>query len=186
MYKYKCLNKNIYAFDEYRLIPIRKKDLEMIRIWRNSQIKNLRQKKLLSSKDQNLYYTNTIKQQFLKDRPDLLLFSFLLNKKLIGYGGLVHINWIDKNAETSFLIETARSLKRKKYEKDYRIFIEMIKEIAFNQLKLHRLHSETYSFRKGQINLLENNGFIREGKIREGLFYEKHYYDIIIHGLLNK
>jgi hypothetical protein len=34
-----------------------------------------------------------------------LLFSFLKNGECIGYGGLVHINWIDQNAEISFMID---------------------------------------------------------------------------------
>ena len=35
-----------------------------------------------------------------------VLFNYLHNGKCIGYGGLVHINWIDKNAEVSFIMDT--------------------------------------------------------------------------------
>jgi hypothetical protein len=43
---------------------------------------------------------------FEQQQPSQLLFSFLENDKCIGYGGLVHINWIDSNAEISFIMNT--------------------------------------------------------------------------------
>ena len=43
-----------------------------------------------------------VKKQFKEKQPNQLLFSFIENNLLIGYGGLVHIDWTNKNAEISF------------------------------------------------------------------------------------
>ena len=67
---------------------------------------HLRQTKKLTKKDQDLYFKDTIYKQFSQDKPEQILFSFLENDICIGYGGLVHINWKNKTAEISFLIDT--------------------------------------------------------------------------------
>ena len=84
-------------------------DAESLRIWRNDQIDALRQSQYLSSAAQKKYFEKVIKVEFPKTNPSLLLVRFTLNNKFIGYGGLVHINWTDKRAEVSFLLETGRS-----------------------------------------------------------------------------
>ena len=54
-----------------------------------------------------------ILKQFKLQRPSQMLFSFYNQNKLIGYGGLVHINWIHKNAEISFLLKPATAISIK-------------------------------------------------------------------------
>ena len=62
--------------------------------------------KKLTVEDQDAYFENIISTLFDQEQPKQILFSFLKDNKFIGYGGLVHINWIDKNAEISFLMNT--------------------------------------------------------------------------------
>jgi len=106
MIKYKCLNQNEFNFNEYKIVPIRFEDRLDIMKWRNEQIYHLRQVKPLTIDDQNNYFNNVISKLFEQEKPNQLLFSFLKNDVCIGYGGLVHINWIDKNAEISFIMNT--------------------------------------------------------------------------------
>ncbi|MBK8827806.1 MAG: GNAT family N-acetyltransferase, partial [Saprospiraceae bacterium] len=74
--------------------------------WRNEQMYHLRQSKLLTVDDQERYFTNVVAHLFDKEQPDQILFSYIEGDVCIGYGGLVHINWIDKNAELSFIMDT--------------------------------------------------------------------------------
>ena len=74
---------------------------------------HLRQDKPLTEEDQEAYFLNVVAKLFEQERPNQLLFSFLDGDKCIGYGGLVHINWIDKNAEISFIMNT--SLEKSPY-----------------------------------------------------------------------
>jgi len=104
---YKCLNNQVFSHVEFKIVPIRMEDRFAIMKWRNEQIYHLRQNKPLTIEDQENYFTKTVDKLFNQVQPNQILFSFLENDICIGYGGLVHINWIDKNAEISFIMDTA-------------------------------------------------------------------------------
>ena len=106
MKKYKILEQQIFEINEYKLVPIRYQDRMSIMKWRNEQIYHLRQKTLLTKDDQEKYFINVIERLWEDPQPDQILFSLLKENDCIGYGGLVHINWIDKNSELSFIMNT--------------------------------------------------------------------------------
>ena len=101
---YKCLSQNIFSHEKYALVPIRDEDKYTIMQWRNEQIDILRQKQPLTKERQEQYFAITVANLFTQEKPEQLLFSFLENGVLIGYGGLVHIDWESKNAEIYFLM----------------------------------------------------------------------------------
>ena len=104
--KYSILINNKILFKNYSIIPLRKSDIQKIRVWRNDQMNILRQTTNLTPKNQLNYFNEFIKTSFQDNKPNIILFSFLLDKICIGYGGLVHINWNSKSAEISFLNDT--------------------------------------------------------------------------------
>ena len=104
--EYICLKNQSYEHNEFSIVPIRYEDRLEIMKWRNDQIYHLRQDQPLTEKEQNVYFQNTVVNLFKKKNPNQILFSFLRKNICIGYGGLVHINWIDKNAEISFIMDT--------------------------------------------------------------------------------
>ncbi|NLM18529.1 MAG: GNAT family N-acetyltransferase, partial [Clostridiaceae bacterium] len=106
MNSYKILNKQTFIQGDYSLVPIRIKDRYDIMKWRNDQIYHLRQSEPLTKEVQDDYFNNVVSKLFTQDKPNQLLFSYLYKNECIGYGGLVHINWIDKNAEISFVMNT--------------------------------------------------------------------------------
>jgi hypothetical protein len=87
------LKNQTYSLDDYTITPLRFQDITLIRKWRNSQIIVLRQKKPLTVKQQLSYFKTVIKKSFNSKKPEVILFSFILNKSCIGYGGFVHIDW---------------------------------------------------------------------------------------------
>src|SRR5690554_7644655 len=101
---YKVLSKQVYTAGNYSLVPIRMEDRFDIMKWRNEQIYHLRQSKPLTLEDQNHYFNNIVTKLFGQEQPTQILFSCLEGDRCIGYGGLVHINWLDKNAEVSFIM----------------------------------------------------------------------------------
>ena len=103
---YKVLKTQNYAAGEYSIVPIRMEDRYLIMQWRNEQIYHLRQSKPLTEQEQDNYFNTVVAGLFEQIQPDQILFSYLEGEKCIGYGGLVHINWIDKNAEISFIINS--------------------------------------------------------------------------------
>ena len=122
MNSYKILNKQVYSQGEYSLVPIRIEDRFEIMKWRNEQIYHLRQAEPLTVEMQNNYFENVVSKLFAQEKPSQLLFSYLENDKCIGYGGLVHINWLDKNAEISFIMDT--SLEEREFSKHWSIYLD--------------------------------------------------------------
>lgn len=182
--KYIALKKNEFSHGDYSLIPIHCKDMERIRKWRNAQIYVLRQSDILSSHDQKLYYDDIIKPSFYDKNTRLLLFSFIKNNQLIGYGGLVNISWKDKRAEMSFLLDDQRALNESRYKEDMGNFIHLIKKVIFEEMKFNRVFTETFSFRTFHISILEENGYVKEGALREHVLESDKFYDSIIHGMI--
>lgn len=186
MVQYKCLDKKKILFKNYSLVPLRKQHIQIIRKWRNEQMSILRQKKKLTKKEQVDYYEKIIKKTFNKKNPNLILFSLLLENICIGYGGLTNIDWIAKKSEVSFLLDTSRSKDKKTYRKDFRIFLNFILDLAFIELKMNKLFTETYDIRPIHVSVLENVGFKLENRVKRRVFVKGKYVDSLYHNYLRK
>lgn len=191
--------KSVPDFKEFNnnqimIIPIKFEHRLNILKWRNEQLFHLRQKELISEKNQQKYFNNILRPLFEQKHPNQLLFSIFLKNKFVGYGGLVHINWIDKHCELSFLVETSILEKHEDVHElnsgnsDYKLifseFISCMKEITFKNLKFNRLFTETYSIRKKHIKILEINKFKFEGAQREKVFIGKEFVDSLYHSII--
>lgn len=163
------------------LVPYRKMDIYKIMKWRNDQIDILRQNTIIKRKQQESYYENSIHPTLFQRNPRQQLFSYLLDGKCIGYGGLTNIDWKSRSAELSFLVKTARANNLNEYKGDFSSFLFIIKKIAFEELKLARLHTETYAPRKDHIKILEANGFMHEKTIINHVKIKGIYENALIH-----
>lgn len=184
--KYKALSHTIFSRNNLSIIPIREEDMESIRIWRNSQMDVLRQKNILTEENQKKYFQDIVVPLFSESKPKQLLFSYLEDGILIGYGGLVNISWEDMRAEMSFLMNSDIASMNERYQKYMSEFISLIKILIFEELNFNRLFTETYEFRKFHIQVLLQNGFIEEGILREQIIEKGIYYNSIIHSILKK
>src|SRR5690606_1415895 len=140
-------------------------DRNKIMKWRNEQIYHLRQKEPLTAGQQDRYFNEIVASLFTQEKPDQILFSYLKGDECIGYGGLVHINWIDKNAEISFIMKT--ELEKKEFEMHWRIFMELIEQVAFKELNLHKLFVYAFDLRPHLYKAIEERGFIKEAVLKE-------------------
>jgi len=100
---------------------------------------------------------------------------------LIGYGGLVNISWLNKRAEVSFLLNTSIVKNKKKYEIHFKNFFSFISKTSFLKLKLEKIYTETFIFRKKHIKLLEINGFKKEGFLKNHYYKNKKKINSILH-----
>jgi hypothetical protein len=184
--EYKCLKQQNFKLEEFQIIPIRYEDRYKIMNWRNDQIYHLRQDKILTKKDQDKYFLKVVSKLFLENYPKQILFSYLRKNKLIGYGGIVHIDWNKKTAEMSFLVNTDISGDCKEYHESITSFIKLIKIVVFNHLSFIRLFTECYDLRDYHINILEQNMFLFEKRIKRKYFYKNKEYDSLIHYISNE
>jgi len=180
--KYSFLTKNKILLGKYSIAPLRKQDIQKIRKWRNEQIRVLRQQSPLTKTDQIKYFEHVIKKSFHEIQPDVILFSFLKENNCIGYGGLVHINWNSKRGEVSFVSDTIRTESKKIYQKDFSIFLKLLFKISFDDMCLNKLTTETFDIRPWTIEVLENQGFKKEGRLRKHVLIDDRFYDSILHG----
>ena len=180
---YKCLKIQEFSKEKYKIIPIRFEDRFNIMNWRNEQIYHLRQSKLLTEKDQNEYFTEIINPLFLNDKPTQILFSFIKNDICVGYGGLVHINWSDKHAEISFLMNTAHEALR--FDEYWKEFLKLIELVAFEQLEFNKVYTYAFDHRPKLYQVLELNEFIKEATLKNQVFFQNKYIDVVIHSKQN-
>jgi len=184
MKSYKVLNSQLFSTNGFSIVPIRYEDRMAILKWRNEQIYHLRQDKPLTEEDQDIYFNAVINKLFDQEHPSQLLFSYMENDVCIGYGGLVHINWIDKNAEVSFIMNT--ELEKDYFSKHWTTFLELIEQVAFKDLNFHKLSTYAFDLRPHIYEIIENAGFIKEAILKEHCLFNGEYKDVIMHGKLNK
>ncbi len=165
------------------IVPIRYEDRFLIMKWRNEQIYHLRQEKFLTEEDQNHYFNHVVLALFDQLRPGQILFSYLENDKCIGYGGLVHINWSDRRAEVSFIIDT--ELEKEFFKRHWTIFLRLIEQVAFRELNFHKIYTYAFDLRPYLYEAIEAVGFRKEATLREHCFFNGEYIDVILHSKLN-
>ncbi|HIP36660.1 MAG TPA: GNAT family N-acetyltransferase [Crocinitomix sp.] len=177
--QYRCLNKSSFSNKEYSIIPIRYEDRLNIMKWRNEQMYHLRQNKPLTIENQNQYFENIVLPLFVQEKPNQILFSFLKNNTLIGYGGLVHINWIDKSAEISFVMNT--QLEKENFEKYWSIYLGLIEKVAFESLNFNSIFTYAYNLRPKLYPILTNNGFKLKEILKNKIKINGKPIDVVIH-----
>lgn len=184
MKSYRSLQKQIYKSGEYSIVPIRSEDRYRIMRWRNEQMYHLRQNKALTAEGQDDYFENVITKLFEEEKPDQILFSYLKEGECVGYGGLVHINWIDKNAEISFIMDTA--LEENHFEYNWIRFLSLLEEVAWSGLNLHKIYTYAFDIRPKLYSALEKAGFNLDAVLNEHCFIEGESKKVKIHSKLNK
>ena len=183
MANYRCLKQQKYSFGDYSIVPLRYEDRFTIMKWRNEQIYHLRQAHPLTEDNQQRYFDNVVAKLYDNPKPDQILFSYLEKGVCIGYGGLVHINWIDRNGEISFIMNT--QLEAEHFAEHWSNYLTMLKSVAFDDLGLHKIYTYAFDLRPHLYTMLEANGYIREATLKEHCFFDGEYKDVVLHSLWN-
>ncbi len=182
MSQYSVLNDQVFKSNNYSIVPIRYEDRYAIMQWRNEQIYHLRQDKPLTKEAQDKYFDEVVAKIFKQEKPNQLLFSYLKDHQCIGYGGLVHINWVDKNAEISFVMDT--SLEEKYFKLHWSTYLALIEQVAFRELDLHKLYVYAFDLRPHLYSALELNDYFLDSRLKEHCFFEQQYRDVVIYSKL--
>jgi RimJ/RimL family protein N-acetyltransferase len=178
--QYKIFGPRPLTQDRYSISSIQLEDAEEIRCWRNEQMPALRQSILLSKEEQLTYFENVLKPEFNQTHPRQVLVRFCLNGKLIGYGGIVHLDWENLRGEVSFLLATERTSDSKSYCEELNLFFTLIKRLGFCELGLNKLTTEAYAHRAFHVQAIEDAGFSREGVLRQHVKIEGQWVDAVV------
>lgn len=163
---YACMPRHRVARGAFSVRAVSPEDIEPIRLWRNAQMDVLRQTQPISPDEQVAYYAQQIWPTLALPQPPNILLAYEESGRRIGYGGLVHIAWPHRRAEVSFLLDPTQLSSRARFDRLFETFLLLMQELAFEDLNLRRLCTETYAFRTEHIDMLEKCGFEREGVLR--------------------
>ena len=139
-------------------------------------------------------YTNTFRPvsemeqrvwfQRLSESTDQIVLGIELVKerKLIGTCGLYSIDYPNRKAEVRIKIG-AKSNWGQGYGKEA---VELLIDFAFADLNLRRLSLKVLSTNDRALRIYENVGFEREGILKEAMYIQGRYHDLITMALLRK
>lgn len=159
--------------------------IETIRRWRNAQMDVLRQAEPITPEAQQRYFEQTVWPDKQVENPHNILLIYLREGQPIGYGGLVHIAWEHKRAELSFLLDPRHERQSDRRAILFARFLQLMKRLAFEDLRLNRLYTETFATRRQHMETLEQAGFRREGCLRQHVRLDGQAIDSIMHGCIS-
>jgi len=167
--------------DKIQLRAVERDDLALMRDWRNQPDlrRHFREFRELNLVNQEQWFTR------ISASPND--FMFVIERTSdgapIGVAGLVYVHWILRSADLSLYIgaddiyidgpggfaeDAARTLIR----------------YAFDNLNLHKVWTELYSFDAKKIELYTRLGFHRDGVLRDNAFEDGRYHDSYIYSRL--
>lgn len=158
--------------------------IELIRCWRNAQIDVLRQTRPITTEEQVAYFERAIWPDKEADQPANILLGLFQNDRLIGYGGLVHIAWDYARAEVSFLLDSEIAGDDEGVSTLFAAWLRQMQSLAFDDLGLSRLTTETYAMRTLHLRVLDEAGFRQEGVLRQHVRVGGRPMDAVVHGCL--
>lgn len=163
------------------LRAIAKEDLPILMSWRNqpSFRKYFREYRELNSVQQESWFENHV----INDRnTEMFSIVELSTGDIIGACGLCYIDWINRNADFSIYIG-----KDNVYIDDiYAIEAsKLMMKYAFEELNLHRLWSEIYSFDEKKKKMFAKLGFALEGEHRQTHWTNGKWCNSLFFGILN-
>lgn len=98
---------------------------------------------------------------------------------IIGGMGICHIDPAHDSAEVGYW------LGKKYWGKGITTeALDLLMNFAFNELKLHRLHANTFIDNIGSQKVLEKSGFAKEGRRKEAIKKDGKYYDDFLFGIV--
>ena len=168
---------------QLKFTSLEKDDLAQIKKWRNEQQSICRYWKPLTDDNQeDWYFTYSDKDSrevIFAIRTEWV--SDML--KLIGYCGLVYIDWLNRRAEYSILVDLNY---HSNYDEIFKKTTDFIVDYGFNSLNLNKITTETFSHRTHQIELLEKYGFERQGVLKDHIYKDGKYWDSHLHAIFRK
>jgi RimJ/RimL family protein N-acetyltransferase len=98
----------------------------------------------------------------------------------IGTTGCFNIDWRNRCAELAIVIGETTYLGRG-YGREA---VELLLTFSFDELDLHRIYLRVLDFNHRAIRTFRECGFVEEGRLRETLFRDGAYRDILIMAVL--
>ena len=68
----------------------------------------------------------------------------------------------------------------------WKSFLNMIQQVAFEDVKLHKIFTYAFDLRPNLYSVVESCGFYREAVLKDHCFIEDKFIDVVIHSKINE
>ena len=164
------------------LRAIEESDLSQLLLWRNqpNYRRFFREYRELSQTNQRNWFDSKV----LNDKSTEMFSIVGVNTgELLGACGLCYIDWINRNADFSIYIGKDDLYIDEKYAIEA---AQIMMKYGFEELNLHRLWSEIYSFDEAKKVMFDRLGFKLEGVHRENHWTEGKWCDSLFYGYVHQ
>ncbi|WP_430534037.1 GNAT family protein [Listeria rocourtiae] len=161
-----------------RIRPIRRADVQGMHAWELD--KDIAMTSGITKPRSLEVFQTMYEKYFLKVNQSLLLYSIILDERVIGRAELGLIDRENGNAAFGIVIGEQSSWG-KGYGKE--AIIELL-GVAFNELHLHKVYCEVYAFNQRSLNMMDSLGFHRDGVLRDHEFFHDAYHDLVVFSML--
>jgi len=121
-------------------------------------------------------------EQKVQAKDSLVLAVETKQEKHIGNLNLESIDWISRSAVGGIMIGD-----KEEWNQGYATEAEkLLLAHAFGALNLNRIHAHIVAGNAGSVRAAEKAGFQKEGVLREHLFKNNRYHDVIAVGILKQ
>ena len=100
---------------------------------------------------------------------------------LVGRCGIIRLDWKNRVGELAIMIGS--EYRGRGYGKEA---MQLLCHFCFNEMNLHRLKVTVFAFNEPALRCYEANGFTREGLLRQEVFRDGAYRDVVIMGRLKE
>lgn len=165
--------------ERIQLRAIERDDLRLMRDWRNLPEfrRNFREYRELNLVSQEQWFTR------ISASANDFMFMIEREGTLIGVCGLVYVHWVIRSADISLYIgedEVYIDGAGGAAEDAAKVLIRY----AFDNLNLHKVWTELYSFDTRKVELFSRLGFARDAVLRDNAFEDGRYHDSYIYSLI--
>ena len=150
---------------------------EIVLDWRNHEnIRKWMYSDNIISLDEHINFID----QLVRDTNN---FYWVVKNKDGLYLGTIYLNRTDfknKHAYIGIYVNPYNEIKNKGY-----LLIQSIKSLAFEIAGLHTLKLEVINNNRKAINFYKKSGFKEEGRLKEFVFKDEQWHDVIVMGIMN-
>lgn len=170
----------MYIGKKVKLREYRKEDMILAQKFLN----DAKVKRLMNPNIPFLYTYEDEEKWFQSQSAMNDLYNFAIEtleeKKYIGGCGINKLDWKNSVATIGIFIGN-EDYWSKGYGSDA---LNILIKFIFEQMNIHKIKLGVYSYNKRAIKCYEKCGFKKEGVLREELFRDGKYHDVIIMGIL--
>jgi len=164
---------------QVRLRALEPEDLPDYHRWLNDPevVRYLKLYAPLSMPDEEAWY------QEVRDDSSQMVFAIESEAgQHIGNLSLMDLNWKDRSAELGIVIGD-KSQWGKGYAQDA---TRTLLALAFGEMNLNRVYLRVFAEHEAAINAYRKCGFVEEGRLREEIYADGRYHDMLVMAILRR